>query len=123
MLILINIIGVLTIALISWWFWFYVPKNISAADDSLVITVNNGSYSPSNVSISSGVPSKLTFLREDPSPCAEVVLIPELDVNEVLPLSKPISISLPALAIGEYAFHCQMQMYRGVLHVVSGEEK
>lgn len=121
MLTLINLIGLVLIALIAWWFWFYKPKGLAHADDSLVITVENGSYAPSHIALSENTPATLTFLRKDASPCAEVVMIPELDINETLPVDKPISIALPALAAGEYAFHCQMQMYRGVLHIGAGD--
>lgn len=57
------------------------------------------------------------MVEKDASPCAEIVMIPELDINETLPPNKTISINLPAPEPGEYAFHCQMQMYRGVLNV------
>ena len=91
------------------------------ADETLVITVENGSYEPSHIALAENTPSTLTFLRKDASPCAEVVMIPQLDINETLIVDKPMTISLPALAAGEYAFHCQMQMYRGVLHIGSGD--
>lgn len=113
----INLIGVLIIGLIVWWFWLYKPKEATLGDGRLVVAVENGSYSPAHLRLASDTPTTLTFLRKDASPCAEIVMIPELDINETLPLNKTISINLPALEPGEYAFHCQMQMYRGVLNV------
>ena len=114
---IINLIGIGLIALIIWWFWLYIPKEVSVADDNLVITVENGTYSPANVKLAKDKPAVLTFLRKDPSPCAEFVLIPKLDINQTLPLNQTISIAIPALQAGQYEFHCQMQMYRGVLNV------
>jgi len=117
MLALINIVGVMLIALIAWWFWFYKPKDLAIVDDLSVILVENGRYSPSHIVLAENTPATLTFLRRDASACAEVVMIPELGINETLPVDTQISIELPALAAGEYAFHCQMQMYRGTLVV------
>jgi plastocyanin domain-containing protein len=44
-------------------------------------------------------------------------MIPSIDINETLPLNQAISVDLPALEPGEYPFHCQMEMYRGMLKV------
>ena len=111
----INIVGLVLIGAIIWWFWLYKPTQVALGDSELVITVENGSYSPAHLKLSADTPATLTFLRKDASPCAEVVMIPVLDINETLPLDKEISIDLSALEPGEYAFHCQMQMYRGVI--------
>ena len=116
-MIIINLIGLFAIALIAWWFWFYKPSRISVNNEDLVITVDGGSYTPAHLKLAAEQPTTLTFLRKDASPCAEVLLIPSLDINATLPLNKPFEISLPALPSGEYPFHCQMQMYRGNLSV------
>jgi len=47
-------------------------------------------------------------------------MIPELDINETLTVNQHTPLQLPALTPGEYAFHCQMQMYRGTLIVNEG---
>ena len=114
---LVNLIGAALIGLIIWWFWLYKPRETSINDDNLIVTVENGSYFPAHIKLPKNQAAVITFLRKDPSPCAEVVMIPKLDINETLPLDKPISIEIPGLKAGEYAFHCQMQMYRGVLNV------
>jgi plastocyanin domain-containing protein len=56
-------------------------------------------------------------MRKDPSPCAEAVLIPGLKISESLPLNKLKTIQLPAMATGEYKFHCQMNMIQGKISV------
>ena len=116
-MLVINLIGIGLIGLIAWWFWFYKPAEVALDNGELVVTVEGGSYSPAHLKLSAQTPAVLTFLRKDASPCAEVLMIPELDINQTLPLNEAVSIALPALAPGEYAFHCQMQMYRGVLNV------
>ncbi|RLA44763.1 MAG: cupredoxin domain-containing protein [Gammaproteobacteria bacterium] len=116
-MLLINILGLLLIALIVWWFWLYKPSEASIAEDGIVITVENGTYQPSRLKVSAGQPVTLTFLRKDASPCAATVVFPEADVSEELPLNKAKAIVLPAMRKGEYPFTCQMQMYRGTLVV------
>ena len=113
----VNLIGFLAIGLVVWWFWLYKPSSTSARDGDIVIIVDAGSYAPAHVTLPAHQATTLTFLRKDASPCAEVVMIPSLDISETLPLNKSITLTLPALDPGEYPFHCQMQMYRGILTV------
>lgn len=116
-MIIINSLGVVLIALIVWWFWLSTPQISTAATEELIVLVENGTYQPSTIKLSSNQPTSIVFLRKDGSPCAATVLFPDLDVNEELPLGRHKSIALPALNKGEYPFHCQMQMYRGTLLV------
>lgn len=117
-MLMVNVAGVALIALIVWWFWLYKAKEV-ALDHGTVLTivVENGTYQPAHIKLAANQATKLEFLRKDASPCSEMLLLPELEISESLPLNKPKTIALPPLAIGEYAFHCQMQMYRGVLKV------
>jgi plastocyanin domain-containing protein len=126
-MILINVLGLLLIALIIWWFWLYKPgdssvsvtnvgeANVSGGD--IVITVENGIYQPSRLKVSAGQPTTLTFLRKDASPCAATVIFPDSEVSEELPLNKAKAVVLPPMPPGEHPFTCQMQMYRGTLVV------
>jgi len=116
-MLLINIAGFALIALIVWWFWLYKPKESELGENDLVITVENGTYSPSRIKVPTGEPVEIKFIRKDQSPCSETLLIPDLQISDTLPLNKLKTIQLPALAAGEYAFHCQMQMYRGLITV------
>ncbi len=114
-MLLINIAGIALIALIVWWFWLYKPKEAELGKHDLVITVENGTYSPSRIKLPAGEPVDIQFMRKDETPCSEILQIPELQISESLPLNKNKTIHLPALAAGEYQFHCQMQMYRGTI--------
>ena len=116
-MLLINIVGIVLIALIVWWFWLYKPKEAELGENELVITVENGTYSPARIKVPAGKAIDIKFWRKDPTPCSETLLIPELSISETLPLNTLKSITLPALQAGEYAFHCQMQMYRGQITV------
>jgi plastocyanin domain-containing protein len=116
-LIFINVLGLSLIALIVWWFWLYKPADIDLGENDLVIVVENGIYQPAHIKLPANQPATLQILRKDASPCAETLLIPDLEFSESLPLNKLKIIQLPAMAPGEYTFHCQMQMYRGTLVV------
>ena len=116
-MLIINIAGIGLIALIVWWFWLYKPKEAALGDNDLVITVENGVYTPSRIKLSPGSPAEIKFLRKDESPCSETVLIPVLQISETLPINRLKVIQLPAMKPGEYDFHCQMQMYRGQITV------
>ena len=114
---LVNLLGLLAIGLVVWWFWFYKPVTVSVSNSDIIIIADSGSYTPAHLTLPANKPTTLTFLRKDESPCAEVVMIPSLDINESLPLNQAITVDLPGLAAGQYPFYCQMQMYRGMLNV------
>jgi plastocyanin domain-containing protein len=113
---IINIVGVLLIALIVWWFWLYKPNETSASKD-LVIDVENGVYTPAHIKLAANQATDIVFNRKDPAPCAEMLQVPAFDISETLALNKQTRIHLPAMPAGEYDFHCQMQMYKGKIHV------
>lgn len=113
---LVNVCGLLLIGLIVWWFWLYKPRAV-AADKAVVVLVDNGSYQPARIRIAADRATTLAFERRDPSPCADIVVFPDLDISQPLAVGQVTRIGLPAMAAGEYPFYCQMQMYRGLLIV------
>lgn len=116
-MIIINVLGLGLIALIVWWFWIYKPKDVAVNDQKLIVTVEDGVYQPAHIKLPANQGATLQFLRKDASPCAESVLFPDLEITQTLPVSQLTDVTLPPLAPGEYPFHCQMNMYRGVLKV------
>lgn len=116
-MVLINIAGLLLIALIIYWFWLYKPIGTALDKGDLVVIVENGVYQPAYIKLPPDQSLTLKFLRKDASPCAEILLIPELQINETLPLNKIKEIKLPSMKAGEYVFHCQMKMYRGQINI------
>lgn len=114
----VNVIGIALIVWIIWWFWLYRPKSMAVVDNTLQVIVDNGVYQPAQLQVPAQQSVTINFLRKDPSPCAEMVVFPDLQITKTLPLNQAVRISLPAMDQGDYPFHCQMQMYRGQLHVV-----
>lgn len=111
----VNIVGLIVIGLIVWWFWLSKPRAQRATRRVIDVVVDGGVYSPARIEVAAGRPVTLRFLRKDPSPCAEKVLFDALGVAADLPLGEPVFVFLPPPAPGEYGFTCQMQMYRGTL--------
>jgi len=114
---LVNLAGLALIGLIVWWFWLSQPKTRRAESDVVEIVVEGGVYTPARIEVPAGRPIRLRFLRKDPSPCAEKVLFDELGIAADLPVGQPVDVTVSADQEGEYAFTCQMQMYRGTLVV------
>lgn len=114
---IVNLVGLALIVLIIWWFWIKKPQTLKASSDEINIIVENGVYTPSRIEVKSGQDIKLTFLRKDPSPCAEKVIFDELDVSLDLPVDRKVSVILKPEQKGEYSFTCQMKMYVGHLRV------
>ncbi|WP_115719676.1 cupredoxin domain-containing protein [Gallaecimonas mangrovi] len=115
---LVNIIGLLAIVFVVFWFW---PRSSNARpaakDNEQLITVNDGVYEPEQPVRKAGESITLTFLRKDASACAQWVLFDDVDVSAELPINKAFTLQLPPLKPGNYPFHCQMNMYRGTLVV------
>lgn len=114
---IVNISGLLLMAAVIWWFWLAGKgKAIQASEGHIDIEVLNGVYVPDRVAIPVGKATTFRFTRKDPTPCAEVVKFDGLSISRELPLNKPVSLSVRYDEPGEYAFTCQMGMYKG--HVV-----
>jgi plastocyanin domain-containing protein len=114
---IINLIGLLLIGFIVWWFWIKKPASLKASSDVVEVIVENGVYTPSRIEVKLGQVVKLSFLRKDPSPCAEKVIFDELNLSFDLPMNKPVAVDFKPEQAGEYSFTCQMKMYVGSLSV------
>ena len=72
-MLLINLLGVLLIVAIIYWFWWYEPNKVNSDSNQITITVSNGVYSPAYIKVAANTPLTLSFNRQDSSPCAETV--------------------------------------------------
>lgn len=82
------------------------------------INVNSDGYSPSNIILKEGIPTKLNLITKDTYSCAIAFRIPALKIGVNLLPSGVKELDLPKLAKGEYAFNCSMGMYTGVIKVL-----
>lgn len=116
--ILVNVFALALVAAIIYWFWFssVKVKKISK-QQSVEVLVKDGVYSPARIEVTVGQFFTLCFIRKDATPCAEKVIFDTLDKVLELPLDHQVDLELQINEKGEYAFNCDMQMYRGVIVV------
>lgn len=114
---LTNVIALLLIAGIVWWFWVYKPKAVTHESNVIEIIADNGVYAPAHIQLKKGEKVILKFLRKDASPCAEKVIFDKLNLSVDLPVGQPVEVNIQPQEAGEIEFTCQMQMYRGSLIV------
>ena len=91
----------------------------SAADgtQTAVITVRPGSYSPGNVLVKAGVPTRLVFRSEGALGCERALVVPSLNVEKVLPPTGDTVIEAGTLPRGTIRYSCAMGMYSGLISV------
>lgn len=98
-----------------------VPDGAAAAHPGAELreieVVVDGDYQPGRIIIAAGERVRLRFVRREHTPCTREVVFPGLNIRRELPTDVPVVLELPALAAGEYAFHCGMKMIRGALVV------
>ncbi len=112
-----NLLALLLIGFIVWWFWLAKPSRRKAVTDSIDVIVDGGVYTPAVIEVTQDKPVILNFIRRDASPCAEKVIFAEMDVSADLPLDQEKKLELNPHQKGEFDFTCQMGMYRGKLIV------
>jgi membrane fusion protein, heavy metal efflux system len=70
------------------------------------------SFEPATVSLRTGTPARLTFVRTSDRSCATEVVFPSLSIKRGLPLARAVVIELTPRT-GEIAFTCGMNMLKG----------
>jgi plastocyanin domain-containing protein len=115
-LLFVNLAGLVLIALIVWYFWFYRREGLQVATIAGVQDVNikvKGGYDPDVVVVKKGVPVRLNFLRQESSMCSEMVIFDKLAQSAKLPEGVTVTIEFTPEQKGEIPFQCQMGMLRG----------
>ncbi|MCK9929938.1 sulfite exporter TauE/SafE family protein [Frankia sp. Mgl5] len=100
-----------------------VPVDTSAAStvdgrQTVEITADADSYSPGNVQVQAGVPTTLVVHSDNAQGCIRSFVIPDRDVEKVLPVEGDTAIDLGALEPGKLRYACGMGMFTGVITVV-----
>ena len=109
--VLVTITGILSIVGI-YWFFFGKKDDVAEASEVISIIVDGG-YKPSTVKLKQGKPAKITFLRKDPNPCLEEVVLADYKIKEYLPLNKPVTVTLTPPHPRTSDFRCGMNMFHG----------
>jgi len=74
-------------------------------------------YSPTNVTIYAGIPTRWTIESQSTASCAASLVVPDLNIFERLDKG-PNTIELPPLSAGTLRYSCAMGMYGGRITVV-----
>jgi Cu+-exporting ATPase len=111
--------GVVLIGVLAWY--FFGEKKASRAQlhdgvQEIAITVKGG-YSPDVITVTQGVPVRLTFTRQESGDCTSKVVFPDWQVSRSLPEDEPVTIELTPTEVGEFGFACGMNMVKGRLVV------
>ncbi len=113
--IVIALIGSAGIAF-TYWFFLMKKDNAVAVSGSVDITVDGG-YTPDVISVSKGKPTKINFIRKDPSNCLEEVVISDFKIRKFLPLNQKVTVEITPQKTGEFGFACGMNMFHGKIIV------
>lgn len=121
MVVVLNVVFVIAIVFIAYWFWWYKPStkaDVTNRGDIIDIKVDNGVYTPASVKAAVGDTVRLRFTRFAASGCAATVVFADFDKSAELPLEHAVVIEVTPDKIGRFDFTCEMGMYRGQLIVV-----
>ncbi len=115
-LIIVNLLGLIIIAWVVWYFWLYRKEGVQVAETAgvqeAVIRVKGG-YDPDVIVVKRGKPVRLHFNRQESAMCSEMVVFDQIDQSAKLPEGETVTIEFTPEKRGEISFQCQMGMLRG----------
>jgi plastocyanin domain-containing protein len=119
-------IGVLMggLLLIGFTLWFFFgPRASEKAGEvggvqQIKVKVQGG-YSPDRIEVRRGQPVRLLFRREESTACTEQVIFGDFGVSAMLPQGQEVPVEFTPDTVGEFTFHCGMNMVRGKLIVTA----
>ena len=86
---------------------------------STTITVTNSGYSPQNITLKKGIPTRLKLITSNVQSCSRAFTIPGLNIEKVLPTTGETIIEFTPKETGPLAFSCSMGMYTGLFNIVN----
>ncbi len=96
-----------------WWFFFGRKDNVSTSSDGKIEIIVDGGYKPSVIKIKKGQKTAISLLRKDSNACLEEFILSDFKIKEYLPVGKKVEIEITPDKIGEFGFHCGMNMFHG----------
>lgn len=113
--VLVAISGVLGILFTYWFFLMKKEKEVTVENEVDIIV--EGGYSPEVISIPKGRPTKINFIRKDPTDCLEEVVLGDFKIRKHLPLNQKVTVEITPQKEGEYSYACGMNMFHGKIIV------
>jgi len=119
--VVVTLLGLAAIGGIVWFFWgprregYRAVVTSSGYQEAMVLV--KGGYAPDTIVVRAGEPVRLSFRREESSPCSEMVVFADLGKSVRLPEGELVPVEFLPREPGTYEFTCQMGMLRGRLVV------
>lgn len=119
--VVVTVLGLALIGGIVWFFWgprkhgYVAPMSSAGRREAMVLV--KGGYAPDTIVVRAGEPVRLSFRREESSPCSEMVVFGDFGKSARLPEGELVPIDLVPNEAGTFEFTCQMGMLRGRLVV------
>ena len=107
---------------LGWWFFGPKPtaEAVAAGGVQEVKVTVRGGYIPNRIRVRAGTPVRILFNRQETGECTSRVVFADFGVSADLPAFTETSVQLPAMAAGEHAFACGMNMIHGVVLAEAG---
>jgi len=119
--IVVDVVGLVLIAFIAWFFWMKktmgVREALTSAGYQEQMVLVKGGYTPDVIVVDRSKPVRLNFIRQESAACSEMVLLPAFNKSAKLPEGETVPIEFMPAEAGEYEFACQMGMFRGKIIV------
>lgn len=123
--ILVALAAASGIAWVNWYFFLSERKAgvaMTGAGGVQEATVQvKGGYEPAIVRARVGSPLRITFDRQETSPCSGEVVFPDFGLKRFLPAHDRTTVELVPEKAGEFGFTCGMGMLQGQLVVTEAE--
>jgi len=114
---IIVTIGGGVLAIFIYWFFFGKREKAAAVTEGKVDILVDGGYKPSVIKIKKGQKITISLLRKDTNSCLEEFILPDFKISKYLPLNQKVEIEITPNKVGEFSFHCGMNMFRGKIIV------
>ncbi|MFE6506333.1 sulfite exporter TauE/SafE family protein [Nocardioides sp. NPDC057767] len=94
-------------------------STVTMADgtQTAVITVTSGRFSPANLALKAGVPTKVIFRSQGAYGCVRALVVPALNTQTVLPENGDTPFDLGITKAGRIDYSCSMGMYSGTITI------
>ncbi|WP_043737277.1 MULTISPECIES: urease accessory protein UreH domain-containing protein [Nocardia] len=91
--------------------------SIANGTQTVTITARTGSYTPHTIEAAAGIPTTLVIKSDNASGCVRYLVIPDRDIEKILPASGETRIDLGVLQPGRLDYTCGMGMYSGTITI------
>ncbi len=85
----------------------------------VIVTAVTGAYRPSHIQVTAGLPTRLIVRSRDAEGCVRAFVIPDRNLQKILPVDGDTVIELGTLAPGRLSYSCGMGMYTGRLTAIA----